>query len=118
MAHLAATSIVVSDGLDCFKAVKAAGAIHAPSVVGKTRKSSDMPCFRWINTVLSNLKTATSGTYHALDFDKYGFLYLAEAQYRFNRRFDLSTIFTRLLHAAGTTEHRTEAWMRLAEDER
>lgn len=118
IAHLTAASIVVSDGLDCFKAVKAAGATHAPSVVGKARKSSDMPCFRWINTILSNLKTATSGTYHALDFDKYGFLYLAEAQYRFNRRFDMSTIFTRLLHAAGATGNRTEAWMRLAEDER
>jgi hypothetical protein len=72
MAHLTATSIVVSDGLDCFKAVKAAGATHSPSVVGTARKSSDVPCFRGINTILSNLKTATSGTYHALDFDKYG----------------------------------------------
>ncbi|CUI03844.1 hypothetical protein BN2497_2465 [Janthinobacterium sp. CG23_2] len=36
------------------------------------------------------------GTYHAFDVDKYGFLYLAEAQYRFNRRFDLSTMLTRL----------------------
>ncbi|NHZ67349.1 IS1595 family transposase, partial [Massilia sp. CCM 8694] len=42
-------------------------------------------------------------TYHAFNFDKYGFLYLAEAQYRFNRRFDLSTILTRLLYAAVAT---------------
>jgi hypothetical protein len=44
--------------------------------------------------------------------------YLAEAQYRFNRRFDMSTILTRLIHAAAATGSRTEAWMRLAEDER
>lgn len=68
-----------------FSAVKAAGAAHAPSVVGMARKSSDMPCFKWINTILENLKTATGGTYHAFDFEKYGFLYLAEAQYRLNR---------------------------------
>lgn len=116
--HLAAASIVVSDGLNCFTAVQAAGAKHEPSIVGTARKSSAMPCFRWINTVLSNLKTATGGTYHAFDFDKYGFLYLAEAQYRFNRRFDLSIIFTRLLHAAVATGNRTEAWCRLAEDQR
>jgi transposase-like protein len=116
--HLAAASNVVSDGLSCFKSVEAVGATHAPSVVGTARKSSAMPCFKWINTVLSNLKTATSGTYHAFDFKKYGFLYLAEAQYRFNRRFDLSTILTRLAHAAVSTGSRTEAWCRLAEDER
>ena len=116
--HLAAASVVVSDGLNCFKSVQAAGAKHEPSVVGKARKSSAMPCFKWINTVLSNLKSATSGTYHAFDFKKYGFLYLAEAQYRFNRRFDLSIIFTRLVYAAVATGNRTEAWCRLAEDER
>lgn len=117
-AHLAAASIVVSDGLDCFSAVKAVGAFHQPSVVGKARKSSDMPCFKWVNTILGNLKTATSGTYHAFDFEKYGFLYLAEAQYRFNRRFDMSTILIRLIHAATVTGSRPEAWMRLAEDQR
>ena len=116
--HLASASVVVSDGLNCFTAVQAAGAKHAPSVVGTTRKSSAMPCFRWINTILSNLKTATSGTYHAFDFRKYGFLYLAEAQYRFNRRFDLSNILKRLLFAAVATGSRTEAWCRLAEDQR
>ena len=118
MKHLAAENIVVSDGLNCFKSVRAAGAKHEPSVVGKARKSSAMQCFRWINTVLSNLKTATSGTYHAFDFKKYGFLYLAEAQYRFNRRFDLSIILTRLVYAAAATSNRTEAWCRLAEDQR
>jgi transposase-like protein len=62
LVHLAAASTVISDGLDCFKAVEAAGATHMPSIVGTARKSSAMPCFKWINTVLSNLKTATSGT--------------------------------------------------------
>lgn len=118
IAHLTATSVIISDGLDCFTAVKAVGARHEPLVVGTSRKSSSMPCFKWINTILGNLKTATSGTYHAFDFDKYGFLYLAEAQYRFNRRFDLSAILLRLVHAAVATGGRTEAWLRLAEDER
>jgi transposase-like protein len=90
--HLAASATVVSDGLNCFPAVTQAGCRHEPEVVGKTRKSTSMSCFQWVNTVLGNLKTATNGTYHAFDFNKYASRYLAEAQYRFNRRFDLSTI--------------------------
>lgn len=114
--HLSAASTVISDGLACFAGVTAAGAVHEPLVVGTKRKSVDMPCFKWINTVLGNLKTATSGTYHAFNFGKYGFRYLSEAQYRFNRRFDLTAILPRLLRAAATTGKRTEPWLRLAQD--
>jgi transposase-like protein len=116
-AHLAASCVVVSDGLDCFTAVTGAGASHAPEVVGTKRKSSDMPCFKWINIVLGNLKTATSGTYHAFNFRKYGYRYLAEAQYRFNRRFDLSAILRRFLYAAAATGTRTEASLRLVDED-
>ena len=115
--HLAASSVVVSDGLNCFTAVAAAGASHAPEVVGAKRKSSDMPCFKWINTVLGNLKTAASGTYHAFNFSKYGRRYLAEAQYRCNRRFDLSAILRRLLYAAAATGKRTEASLRVIDED-
>lgn len=115
--HLAASAIVITDGLACFGAVTKAGCRHEPEVVGTKRKSTSMTCFNWVNTLLGNLKTATAGTYHAFDFHKYGYRYLAEAQYRFNRRFDLSTIFARLLCAATCTGKRTEAWLRLAEDE-
>ena len=31
-----------------------------------------------LNTLLGNLKTAISGTYHAFDFAKYAYRYLAE----------------------------------------
>jgi hypothetical protein len=107
-------TVVVTDGLACFTAVKQAGCIHQREVVGKDRKSTDMECFSWINTILGNLKTAISGTYHAFDFEKYGYRYLGECQYRFNRRFDLSTIFTRLVYAATHTECRPERFLRLA----
>jgi hypothetical protein len=53
-----------------------------------------------INTYLGNLKRSLSGTYHAFDFAKYAHRYLAEAQYRFNRRFNLCSILARLLRAA------------------
>jgi hypothetical protein len=112
---LAPSATVVSDGLACFRAVTAAGCTHDPQIVGTQRKSTDMACFAWVNTLLSNLKTAISGTYHGFKFEKYARRYLAEAQYRFNRRFDLSTMLPRLLYAGARTGSRSEKWLRLAE---
>jgi len=56
--------------------------------------------------VLGNLKTSFSGTFHAFGFAKYAHRYLAEVQYRFNRRFDLKIILRRLLVAAVSTPPR------------
>jgi len=108
---------VVSDGLFCFQAVTKAGHVHQREVVGKGRKSTDMDCFKWVNTILGNLKNAITGSYHALDFRKYSHRYFSEYQYRFNRRFDLASILPRLLYAAVRTGSRPESWLRLAADE-
>ena len=108
---------VVSDGLWRFKAVTQAGCIQQREVVSKGRKSTDMGCFTWVNTILGNLKTAVSGTYHAFDFEKYAYRYLGEYQYRFNRRFDLAALLPRMLVAAVRTGKRPERWLRLAEDQ-
>ena len=105
---------VVSDGLACFKVLEEAG-VHEPIVTGGGAASVKLPQFRAINTVLSNLKTALGGTYHAFDFAKYAHRYLAEAQYRFNRRFDLSVILVRLVGAAAATPPRPARRIRLAE---
>jgi len=108
-------SHVVSDGLNCFPGVTEHNVTHQREIVGPGRRSTDMPCFLWINILLGNLKTALAGTYHAFRFKKYAHRYLAEYQYRFNRRADLKAMLPRLLRAAVTTTPRTEAWLRLAE---
>jgi hypothetical protein len=74
-----------------------------------------MACFAWVNTVLSSLKTAISGTYYAFNFQKYALRYLGEVQYRFNRRFDLRALFPSLLYAAVNTGNRPGMRLRLAE---
>jgi transposase-like protein len=114
-ARLKAKSIVVSDGLACFAAVRNAGCYHMQEVVGKDKKSTDMGCFNWVNTILGNLKTAIHGTYHSFDFEKYAHRYLAEVQYRFNRRFTMESMLVRLLFAGVQTSARPETWLRLAE---
>jgi transposase-like protein len=114
--HLAPTALVVSDGLNCFRAVTKTGCSHQREVVGDQRRSTNMGCFHWINTILGNLKTAMAGTYHAFDFDKYAHRYLAEFQYRFNRRFDLRSMLPRLVFACVSIGKRPEAWLRQAEN--
>jgi len=113
---LAPSTLVVTDGLWCFSAVTQAGCVHEPNIVGKGRRSTSLECFTWVNTILGNLKTAITGTYHAFNFEKYPHRYLGEYQYRFNRRFDLAAMLPRLLVAAARTSRRPEAWLRLAED--
>ena len=90
---------VTSDGLACFAGVTDAGCGHQVIVVG-SRKPKDLPAFNWINTLLGNLKTSFGGAYHAFDFAKYGARDLAAFAYRFNRRFHLDTLPSRLLVAA------------------
>lgn len=55
--------------------------------------------FRWLNILIGNLKTALSGTHHAFKFAKYANRYLAEVQYRFNRRMSLPALVPRLAFA-------------------
>lgn len=97
--HIATTARVVSDGLWCFGAVTEVGAEHERVVTGGGRASVDMPQFRAVNTLLGNLKTAIAGTYHSFNFAKYGHRYLAELQYRLNRRFEMRKMLARLLNA-------------------
>ena len=107
--------VVVSDGLSCFAAVAGAGCQHRPVVVGAL-KPRDLPQFKWVNTIVGNLKTSLGGTYHAFDFAKYGTRYLGAFSYRFNRRFRLDTIPLRLLAAATAIGPRPGPWLRLAEE--
>lgn len=70
---------------------------------GGGKASAKLPEFCTVNTFLGNLKRALGGTYHAFNFAKYAQRCLAEAQYRFNRRFNLRSILPRLLRAACVT---------------
>lgn len=97
--HLSKGSTVISDGLACFNAVTEAGCDHDKIVCGGGRASVEEPEFYWVNTVLGNLKSALRSIYHAIR-PKYAQRYLAEFQYRFNRRFDLWALIPRLAYAS------------------
>jgi hypothetical protein len=81
---LAAPATLVSDGLGCFTAVQGSGILHEQHITGGGAVSAKHPSFLTVNTILGNLKTALSGTYHAFGFEKYAHRYLAQVQYLFN----------------------------------
>ena len=97
-AHLLRPLTVVSDGLDCFAAAARAG-VHQRIVTGGGKASVALPEFASVNILLGNLKTAITGTYHAFKFAKYAPRYLAEFQFRFNRRYRMHAMLPRMLHA-------------------
>ncbi len=70
--------------------------------------------FHWVNTLLGNVKSAMQGTYHAIQ-PKHLPRYLAEFEYRFNRRFKLDTLVARLVHASVQTPTMPGRLLKLAE---
>ena len=93
--------------------------ICQPSSTGENprtcQSSTGSTRFKWVNTVLGNLKTSFSGCDHALRFRKYGAQVLAAFAWRFNRRFDLSTLNERLLIAAAACTPRPQRSIRAAD---
>jgi hypothetical protein len=67
--NLAPGCAVISDGLAGLRSVTTAGSSHEAIVTGG-KHPNDLPQFRWNNTLLGNLKTSLSGTFHAFNFDK------------------------------------------------
>jgi transposase-like protein len=112
--HLAPGSHVLSDGLACFRAVTTANCHHQAVVTGG-KHPKDLPQFRWINTLLGNLKTSFSGTFHAFNFDKYARRYLGGYCFRFNRRFAMAEMTARIANAVSCCMPCTERALRVAE---
>ena len=90
---------VISDGLKCFAAVTEAGCKHTAIVTGSGPQAAKTPAFKWVNTALGNIKAALVGTYRAVR-EKHVPRYLAEFEYRFNRRYDLGEMIPRLAFVA------------------
>jgi hypothetical protein len=96
------TCSVVTDGLQCFGSVADAGCAHQVVKTGSGPKAARTPAFKWANTALGNIKSAIAGTYRAIN-GKHVPRYLAEFEYRFNRRYDLAAMIPRLTWAAVRT---------------
>jgi transposase-like protein/ribosomal protein L37AE/L43A len=105
---------VVSDGLNCFAAVTDAGCAHTAIITGSGKKAVKTPAFKWVNTALGNIKSAIIGTYRAVG-KKHVPRYLAEFEYRFNRRYDLANMIPRLAVIATITAPMPYRLLKLAD---
>src|SRR5277367_6681387 len=105
---------VVSDGLACFASVTDAGCTHQAIKTGSGSASARTPAFKWVNTALGNIKASIVGTYRSIN-SKHVPRYLAEFEYRFNRRYDLSAMMPRLCWASVRTTPMPYRLLKLAE---
>jgi transposase-like protein len=104
----------ITDGLSCFTGCGTAGLFHIPIKTGGGRSSTKLPAFAWVNTLLANMKNSLLGT-HRWVSRKHAPRYLAQHQWRFNRRFNLKAILPRLARAAVLTPPMPDRLLKLAE---
>lgn len=112
--RLAPAAEAYTDGLHCFRRIADSGHKHVVLATAGRRSATEVPGARWVNVVLGNVKRAISGTYHAVRQGKYARRYLAEAAYRFNRRFRLADLLPRLAVAVMRCKPCPEPTLRLA----
>ena len=91
-----------------------AGCTHTPVKTGSGAKAAKNPRFKWVNTILGNIKAAMVGTYRAVRA-KHVPRYLAEFEYRFNRRYRLETMIDRLTYVSLRTAPMPYRLLKLAD---
>jgi transposase-like protein len=113
--HLCPGTSVVSDGLNCFPAVKDAGCSHHAIIKSSIKITERYSDFKWLDTMIGNVKNSIHGTYHSVS-EKHVPRYLAEFCFRFNRRFELGKMIVQLAQAAVNTLPMPQRTLKLAED--
>ncbi len=111
---IAPGSTVVTDGLSCFRGLADAGCVHVALPTGSGRRAAGHPAFRWVNTMLGNIKSAILATYRAVR-KKHLVRTLAEFEWRFNHRFDLADMIPALARAAVTTRPASYSHLKMAD---
>ena len=113
-ANLEKGAKTVSDGLYCFEALKEAGYTQKVIVTSYVKRPQNIPAFKWLNTILGNVKSAITGSCRFVS-RKHAGRYLAAYEYRFNRRYDLARMLPALARIAIQAEPRPYKALILAE---
>jgi transposase-like protein len=111
--YLSPNSATTSDGFRCFRAFYEVGDKHETIVTGGGPESVKIPNFKWVNTIISNVKRFLHGILHSLS-KKHFSRYLAEFCYRFNRRFYLPGMIPRFCYVAVRTPPMPQRLIKLA----
>ena len=101
-------------GYGCFRAFSDAGYEQTTIVTGGGADSVKIPEFKWVNTIIGNVKKFLHGIVHSIS-KKHFSKYLAEFCYRFNRRFNLPDMIARFCYVALRTPPNPQRLLKLAE---
>lgn len=112
--HIRTGAIVISDGLPCFRAIASEDKHHVYAKTGGNLDMLEHPAFKWVNTMIGNVKNSLRGSCHAID-SKHLPRHLAEYCYRFNNRFKLRQLLPRLAKAAVNTPPMPYKFLKMAE---
>jgi transposase-like protein len=114
--HIAPKTLVITDGLGGFDGLTKAGVYHDENVKSQAENLEEMQeqCFKWVDTMIGNVKNSIQGTYHAMK-KKHLPRYLGEFCFRFNRRFCLQGMLSTLLLASIKAPPMPERLLKLAE---
>ena len=112
--HLTKSSIALSDGLACFRAVNDGERRQLGFKVGGRLELLDHPAFKWVNIMLGNVKNSLRGSCHSVN-PKHLPRHLAEYCFRFNHRFQLRELLPKLARAAISTPPMPYRLLKLAE---
>ena len=113
--QLKAESIIISDGLACFKSFNHLGHLHISIKTTGRYDSEKFTVFDWLNTIIGNVKNKLLGTYHGMQH-KHLPRYLGEFCFRFNRRFKLPNLLNSLIYHAANAAPIPQRQLKLAED--
>ena len=112
--HIEAGSHVISDKLPCFKGVQDAGCSHLRIKCGGNLELLDSKEFKWVNTMIGNVKTSITGTCHSIS-SRHLPRYLAEFCFRFNNRFNLRKLIPLIGKVMVNTTPMPSKYLKLAE---
>ena len=99
--HVQDKAHIMSDGLKGFQVLSKLGYQHT-AIKTTGDKHAQYVIFRWVNTILGNVKRAIDGTYHAIR-KPYIHRYLTLFQFRFNHRFNLPKMLDTVVGLMVTT---------------
>lgn len=111
--HIAPASKVCSDGLACFCAMQ--NCEHCRYIMKNEGKLTADSVFKWVNIIISNIKTALGGTLHSFNFKAYAQRYLGMIQFRFNHRFDLRQCFFEMVNITVKSGVKTRKMLQYSE---
>ncbi len=112
--HIKPDTIVISDGLACFRAIASENKSHLSAVTGGNVDMVEHPAFKWVNIMIGNVKNSLRGSCHSIGA-KHLPRHLAEYCYRFNNRFNLRDLLPRLTKAVVKTSPMPYRLLKLAE---